>query len=267
MPTIQPGESHCLQRPSLKQSFISPVVLLVFVSTLLLQVSFFLPYAAGPQRLESGEPMQPGRLAIEVFFGHASTRPMQALTLLWVYLYSWILVATLLMLAWRRPQWFDKALLAIPAVGIAGLSVLWWLLLFSGASGSRAAMGIAVVVMPLGACMISRSLWLLQSRQALAAACWGHSLLCILAVFALRWCWYPPLGSPGVGCVVGIVGALGLMVASWLWPLRGAFDLFDRSLSPRAPQTTIWRLGIATALAAVGLVYWRAVGLWQSAGG
>jgi len=166
-------------------------------------------------------------------------------------------------LAWRRPTNPADALLAIPLGGNLALLCLWFLLLFGGSESSRIAMGVAAAGMPLAMCGGARVWWLYRRSQVASAAAWWHSLICVLAAFSLRWCWFPEVDRMAWGGWMAIAAVLAMMVVSWIWGPRVHFDLVDRSSQPGRFRFTVAQILICATLSAIALTYWQALQHWQ----
>ena len=123
-------------------------------------------------------------------------------------------------------------------------------------------MAMAATVAPIGACVVARMVWLYRSDQMMGAATWGQSLLCVLAVFSLRWFWFPPVTRLLWGGTLSIAASILMMLASWTWVTRTGHDLFDRSIEPVPFQVSLRQIMLGITLTAIALTYWRAIATW-----
>ena len=242
------------RRPSIPSAATSPTALSNLLASLSLLICIFLPHSIDGDTLYRPVTLLADFLSEE----HAVLR----LIVLWPY---WFAIATLAVtgtLVLLRPAWFAKALLGLPiACGLA-LTSSCMLLLFSQTQESRSAMAMVAIVVPIGACVVARMVWLYRSDQMLAAATWGQGLLCVLAVFSLRWFWFPPVSRLLWGGTLSIVASTLMMLASWTWVTRTGRDLCDRSIDPAPFQLSLRQIILGVTLTAIALTYWRVIATW-----
>lgn len=239
-------------RPSVGQAARSPTALWNLLTSLLLVVSLLFPHrfaAASLRSRSAGEVVDPTA-------GQETAELWQCL-LLWPYLFGLATFLVFAVLVVRRPRSAQPALVLLPLLMSGGLAAAWFALLFSGSFGARIAMWSAVLAAPLTAYVVMRAMSLYRNGRVLAAAAWGQSLLCILAVFTMRWLWFPAAEEFRWGSIVSVLAATLMMLASWTWEVRAEYDLTDRAAPHRTYQISIRQLVWAVALVAIGLTYWR----------
>jgi hypothetical protein len=246
-------------RPSILSAAVSPTALSNLLASFSLLVCFFLPHSVGC----NNQSHRPLTIAVSIATESSDPQAFLALAALWPYALALATLAVMAVLIVLRPPWFAKALLGLPIAASLGLTLLWTMYLFGGSESSRMAMGIAAVVAPIGTCVIARVFWLYRDGQTAAAAAWGQGLLCVLAVFSLRWFWFPPIIRMLWGGILSIASAILMMLASWSWVTRSRHDLWDRSVEPAPFQVSLRQLIVAISLTAVALTYWRTLGHWD----
>jgi hypothetical protein len=175
---------------------------------------------------------------------------------LWPFVWAIGTAAMILALVVVRPPRPNLVLLAVPVALAAVLSFGWFLVLFSEIDGSRAAMAIGAIVVPLGTLVALRMFWLFQAGQRITAAVWGQGFLAVMAIFSLRWFWWPPVAQLLPAGWISIAAAGWMLIASWTWP-RATHDFADRSVAPPRFQVSLTQIVAAILLVAVALTYWR----------
>lgn len=244
------------RRPSRREAASSPTAVSNLFASALLLAGFFLPHSMDCDD-RSHRPIE---IARGVVAESGEAGDYLALVMLWPYAFGSLTFLVVTMLVVVRPSWFARALFAIPVVIGGLLAIVWLLLLFSGASGSRMAMVMAAAVLPVGACVLARMVWLYRSGNIVASACWGQAFLCLLAAFSLRWFWFPPITRLLWGGILSIAAMILMMAAAWICGNRAGYDLHDRSSRPPHSQLSLRQLMLAVTFVAIALTYWRVLG-------
>lgn len=247
------NEGDQADRPTVKAAAASPTAVANLVACLAMLSTLFMPHSVGC----NDQPLRPIQVANAAV---ADPGAVGILVFLWPYALALATLLLIVALALIRPPWFDKALLALPIAFSGLLIVAWTLMLFSFRADSRAAMIMAAIIAPIGACVAARMFWLARDGRITAAAGWGQGLLCVLAAFSLRWFWHPPIKQLLWGGVAAIAAAILMMLASWTWTTRARYDLYDRSVQPEPFQVSLRQIIIAVGIVAIALTYWRAFG-------
>ena len=238
-------------RPTFGQAARSPTALWNLAASFLLMACFFLPHSTGCD-LQVHRP-----LSIATAFAADQDSGLMVYVIFWPYAMATLTFVLFVALVMRRPRQIARPLLALPLIGVVAWMVVGAILLFSGRDGSRTMMIIGATTFPFGTFVAARMYWLCRRGEVLAAAQWGQGWWCVMAVFSLRWYWFPPVNRLAWGGVLAIVAALLMMFASWTWPLRARHDLSDREVQPEPFQVSILQLISAVSLTAVALTYWR----------
>ncbi len=238
-------------RPSIPSAACSPTALCNMLASLAVLVGFFLPHSVGCDHSQH----RPVTIAISTPFD----TNIVALLCLWPYGFALYTCAAFIMLALVRPVWIARALLMLPVGFAIALTIGWGIVLFSEADESRIAMVIAAMIAPLGTLVAFRMLWLARADEITAAAAWGQGFLCVLAIFSLRWFWFPPVSRMLIGGWFSIGSLLWMMIASWTWFIRARHDLIDRSCPRRPFQISLGQIVAAITMTAIALTYWRQI--------
>ena len=248
------GDKVDAKIPSIQSAVSSPTALSNLLVSFSLLVCSLFPHSVG-----DNTPNRPFSLMTDLL---SQENPVLLLMVLWPYWFGCATLAVMSTLAVLRPAWFAKALLGLPIACGSGLVLLWTVLLFSQAEESRRAMAMAALIAPIGACVVARMVWLYRAGQMIAAATWGQSLLCVLAIFSLRWFWIPPVTRLLWGGMLSITALILMMLASWTWVTRASYDLVDRSIDPVPFQVSLRQIILGITLTAIALTYWRVVATW-----
>jgi hypothetical protein len=248
------GDKVDPKKPSIQSAVSSPTALSNLLASFSLLVCFWFPHSVGDDTSNRPFTLVPDLMSEE--------NAVLLLMVLWPYWFGCATLAVITTLALLRPTWFAKALLGLPIACGLGLALLWMVLLFSRAEESRSAMAMAALVAPIVACVVARMVWLYLAGQMIAAATWGQSLLCVLAIFSLRWFWFPPVTRLLWGGMLSITASILMMLASWIWVTRARHDLFDRSIDPVPFQVSLRQIILGITLTAIALTYWRVIATW-----
>lgn len=244
-----------MRRPTLGQAARSPTALWNLLASLLLGVSLVFPHRFLAARIRAvlAADRVPSTAAQE-------TADHWHVLLLWPYAFAWGTFFFFAALVVFRPRGAARSLVWLPLLMACALGLVWFALLFSGSVGSRMAMWSAVLAAPFTGYVVIRSMALVQQGRPLAAAAWGQSLLCVLAMFTLRWLWFLPTAGFRWGSVISVLAAAAMMLASWTWEVRAEHDLANCAAPHPVFQVSIRQLVLAVAWIAIGLAYWRLLG-------
>jgi hypothetical protein len=237
-------------RPSLTAAALSPTALANFIACLAMLSCLPLTLSAG-----DGPSRDWNHSAVAILVS-ATQQFSLALLYLWPFLFAFCTLLLTAVLVIIRPSWYDRALLALPILFALFLTTGWVLVLFSDTEDSRAAMMVAALVTPPASVIALRMMWLGCRGELAAAAVWGQGLLCVLAIFSLRWLWLLPIDRMLAGGWLAMISAGLMMVASWTWGKRAGYDLHDRSSRCLPLQITLRQIVIGMTLTAVALTYW-----------
>ena len=256
---MESREQAASSKPSFYAAAVSPTALSNLLASCSLLICFLLPHSVGCDDRSH----RPVALAAATVTQNAGASSLLALAAFWPYAFALATFAVMLGMVILRPAWFSTAMLALPVGTATGLTILWTFYLFGGRETSRMAMVIAATVVPVGTCVAARMLWLYREGRTTDAAAWGQGFFCVLAIFSLRWFWFPPVSRLLWGGLLSIASAILMMLASWTWGTRSCYDLFDRSVEPVPYQVSMRQLMIAIGLTAIALTYWRTLGHWD----
>ena len=240
---VTPSESESAGLAGLK----TPTALWQLIPSLTLLACFGLPHSVSID----GEVIRPFELP-----QHTEGKMFVAATCLWPYVFALATLVLTITLAVLRPSRIETWLLVLPVTFSAMLTMAWVLVLFSDTDGSRLAMASGAMVTPLAMFVVLRMFWLYQSGQTAWAAVWGQGFLWVLAVFSLRWFWWPPVDKMLPAGWISIGAAAGMVLASWTWP-RARHDLVDNQCRSEVFQISIRQIAMAITAAAVGSAVWR----------
>lgn len=242
--------NHTAVRPAattLLGRLTAPMPLSQLVTTLAMLACLWLPHSLA----DDGVMRRPAAVAEN--FEEKTIVPAVSL---WPYLFAMCTLVATVSLAVFRPRRVEALLLGVPLAFFVLLTGSWFLVLFSDADGSRMAMASGAMVAPLATLVVLRMYWLYQVGEIIWVATWGQGFLSVLAVFSLRWFWWPPVEQMLPGGWISVAAAVGMVLASWTWP-RTAHDLIDPRIPAKTFQMSIFQISVAIGMFAMAAAVWR----------